>query len=72
MAAGLATVDRAGKDGDVYTYTYNVSEDAGRNDRGVSIIQGTQAVTVRVTDNRAGKLSAEVVYPQDGMVFKNA
>lgn len=72
VAAGLATVDRAGKDGDVYTYTYNVSEDAGRNDRGVSIIQGTQAVTVRVTDNRAGKLSAEVVYPQDGMVFKNA
>lgn len=72
VAAGLATVDRAGKDGDVYTYTYNVSEDAGRNDKGVSIIQGTQAVTVRVTDNRAGKLSAEVVYPQDGMVFKNA
>lgn len=72
VAAGLATVDHAGKDGDVYTYTYNVSEDAGRNDKGVSIIQGTQAVTVRVTDNRAGKLSAEVVYPQDGMVFKNA
>lgn len=72
VAAGLAIVDRTGNGGDVYTYTYNVSEDAGRNDKGVSIIQGTQAVTVRVTDNRAGKLSAEVVYPEGGMVFKNA
>ena len=72
VAAGLATVDRAGKDGDVYTYTYNVSEDAGRNDKGVSIVQGEQTITVKVTDNRAGKLSAEVVYPEGGMVFKNA
>ncbi|RHF38235.1 Spy0128 family protein [Collinsella intestinalis] len=72
VAAGLATVDRAGKDGDVYTYTYNVSEDAAKNDKGISIIQGNQVVTVKVTDNRAGKLSAEVVYPKGGMVFKNA
>lgn len=72
VAAGLATVDRTGKDGDVYTYTYNVSEDAGRNDKGVSIVQGEQTITVKVTDNRAGKLSAEVVYPEGGMVFKNA
>lgn len=72
VAAGLATVDRTGDSGDVYTYTYNVSEDAAKNDKGISIIQGEQAITVKVTDNRAGKLSAEVVYPQDGMVFKNA
>lgn len=72
VAVGLATVDRAGKDGDVYTYTYNVSEDAAKNDKGISIIQGNQVVTVKVTDNRAGKLSAEVVYPKGGMVFKNA
>lgn len=72
VAAGLATVDRTGDSGDVYTYTYNVSEDAAKNDKGISIIQGEQAITVKVTDNRAGKLSVEVIYPQDGMVFKNA
>lgn len=72
VAAGLATVDCTGDSGDVYAYTYNVSEDAAKNDKGISIIQGEQVVTVKVTDNRAGKLSAEVVYPQDGMVFKNA
>lgn len=72
VAAGLATVDRAGKDGDVYTYTYKVSEDTGRNDKGVSIVQGEQTITVKVTDNRAGKFSAKVVYPEGGMVFKNA
>lgn len=72
VADGLATVDRTGNGGDVYTYTYNVSEDAGRNDKGISIVQGEQTITVKVTDNRAGKLSAEVVYPEGGMVFKNA
>lgn len=72
VAAGLATVDRTGKDGDVYTYTYNVNEDAAKNATGISIIQGEQVVTVKVADNRAGKLSAEVVYPEGGMVFKNA
>ena len=72
VAAGLATVDRMGDSGDVYTYTYNVSEDKSQNDQGVSIIQGEQVVTVKVTDNRTGLLSAEVVYPEDGMVFKNA
>ncbi len=72
VAAGLATVDRTGDSSDVYTYTYNVSEDAAKNDKGVSIIQGEQVVTVKVTDNRAGKLFAEVVYSEGGMVFKNA
>ena len=72
VAAGLATVDRTGDSGDVYTYTYNVSEDAAKNDKGISIIQGEQVVTVKVTDSRAGKLSAEVVYSEGGMVFKNA
>lgn len=72
VAAGLATVDRTGDSGDVYTYTYNVSEDATKNDQGISVIQGEQVVTVKVTDNRKGQLSAEVVYPEGGMVFKNA
>lgn len=72
VAAGLATVDRKVDGGDVYAYTYNVSEDEGLNDQGVSIIQGAQTITVKVTDNRAGRLSAEVVYPEGGMVFKNA
>lgn len=72
VADGLATVDRTGNGGDVYAYTYNVSEDEGRNDKGISTIQGKQVVTVKVTDNRAGTLSAEVVYPEGGMVFKNA
>lgn len=72
VAAGLATVDRTGNSGDVYTYTYNVSEDAAKNDQGISIVQGSQSITVKVTDNRAGKLSAKVVYPEGGMVFKNA
>lgn len=72
VAAGLATVDRTGDSGDVYTYTYNVSEDATKNDQGISVIQGTQPITVKVTDNRKGQLSAEVVYPEGVMVFKNA
>ncbi|HJI97425.1 MAG TPA: DUF5979 domain-containing protein [Collinsella intestinalis] len=72
VAAGLATVDRKGDSGDVYTYTYNVSEDAAKNDQGISIVQGSQSITVKVTDNRKGQLAAEVVYPEGGMVFKNA
>lgn len=72
VAAGLAVVDRTGNSGDVYTYTYNVSEDESQNDQGISIVQGEQAITVKVTDSRTGKLSAEVVYPEGGMVFKNA
>ena len=73
VAAGLATVDRSDKV-DVYAYTYTVSEDANQNDDGVSVIQGSQNITVKVTDDRAGNLTAEVKYSdgQDGMVFKNA
>lgn len=71
VAAGLATVDRSG-DADVYTYTYTVSEDAAKNDAGVTVIQGSQTIKVKVTDDRAGKLTAEVAYPESGMVFKNA
>ena len=72
VAAGLAVVVRTGKDGDVYTYEYNVSEDATKNDQGISIVQGEQTIKVKVTDNRKGQLSAEVVYSEGGMVFKNA
>lgn len=71
VAAGLATVDRAG-DADVYTYAYVVTEDASANDEGVTVVSGTQAIKVKVTDDRAGKLSAEVVYPDGGMNFANA
>lgn len=72
VAAGLAEVDRTDKDGDVYTYEYYVTEDEGQKDQGISIVQGNQDIQVKVTDNRAGKLSAEVVYTEGGMVFKNA
>ena len=71
VAAGLATVVRA-DDADVYTYDYNVSEDASKNAAGITVIQGAQAIKVKVTDDHEGKLSAEVVYPDGGMVFRNA
>lgn len=70
VAAGLATVAR-GDDADVYTYEYNVAEDAAQNDQGITVNQGSQSITVMVIDNHAGKLSAEVAYPEGGMVFKN-
>ena len=71
VAAGLATVVRAGNE-DVYTYDYSVSEDASKNAAGITVIQGAQAIKVKVTDDHEGKLSAEVVYPDGGMVFRNA
>lgn len=70
VAAGLATVER-GDAADVYTYGYTVSEAASQNDDGITVVQGNQAIKVKVSDNHAGKLSAEVVYPDGGMVFKN-
>lgn len=70
-AAGLATVDRTGE-ADVFTYVYTVSEDAAALDEGVKPVTGTQTFTVKVTDNRAGELAAEVVYPDGGMEFENA
>lgn len=71
VAAGLATVDRSG-DVDVYSYVYTATEDAAALDEGVSVVAGTQTFTVKVTDDREGALKAEVVYPDDGMVFENA
>ena len=71
VAAGLATVAR-GDAADVYTYTYTVSEDASKNDEGITVNQGSQTIGVTVADNHAGKLAAEVAYPKGGMVFKNS
>lgn len=70
VAAGLATVER-GDAADVYTYGYTVSEDASQNDDGITVVQGSQAIKVKVSDDHVGKLSAEVVYPDGGMIFKN-
>lgn len=71
VAAGLATVAR-GDAADVYTYTYTVSEDASKNDEGITVNQGSQTIRITVADDHAGKLAAEVTYPKGGMVFKNA
>ena len=71
VAAGLATVARSDKS-DVYTYVYTVSEDASKNDEGITVNQGSQTIRITVADDHAGKLAAEVTYPKGGMVFKNA
>ena len=57
---GKATVDRTGNT-DVYTFKYTVSEvDSGLD--GITITDGSFDVTVTVTDNRSGHLSAAVTY----------
>ena len=57
---GKATVDRT-EDADVYTFKYTVSE-ADSNLDGVSITDGSFDITVTVTDDRSGHLSAAVAY----------
>lgn len=57
---GKATVDRTG-DSDVYTFKYTVSEVNSGLD-GITITNGSFDVTVTVTDNRLGHLSAAVTY----------
>ena len=65
----MATVDRTSASGDVYTFAYTVSEADPGN--GVTANTKVQGVTVKVTDNRTGQLSAEVSYDNGSMSFSN-
>lgn len=60
----------ASKDGNTYTYVYDVEEVTPGN--GVSIVAGEFSVTVKVTDNGDGKLVTKVIYPEGGLAFENA
>lgn len=53
------------KEGDEYTYQYVVSEVTENLPAGVSPEEGSFAVTVTVTDNGNGTLTAAVTYPDD-------
>ena len=57
--------DLAVKEGDEYTYQYEVSEVTENLPAGVSPEEGSFAVTVTVTDNGDGTLTAAVTYPDD-------
>ena len=60
----------ASKEGNTYTYVYDVEEVTPGN--GVSIVAGEFSVTVKVTDNGDGKLVTKVIYPEGGLAFENA
>ena len=53
------------KEGNEYTYQYEVSEVTENLPAGVSPEEGSFAVTVTVTDNGNGTLTAAVTYPDD-------
>lgn len=53
------------KEGNKYTYQYEVSEVTENLPAGVSPEEGSFAVTVTVTDNGDGTLTAAVTYPDD-------
>ena len=53
------------KEGNKYTYQYEVSEVTENLPAGVSPEEGSFAVTVTVTDNGNGTLTAAVTYPDD-------
>ena len=57
--------DLAVKEGNKYTYQYEVSEVTENLPAGVSPEEGSFAVTVTVTDNGNGTLTAAVTYPDD-------
>lgn len=61
---GKADLDTSG-DKDVYTFTYSVSEVTDSLPDGVTYNSGDTNVTVKVTDDRHGKLSVEVGYTGD-------
>ena len=74
VAQGLAVLDTTGE-ADVYTYSYIVAEDtAGLAEEGITAIVDSFSITVKITDNRAGKLSVEVIYPEgsSSLAFENA
>lgn len=68
---GKATLDSSG-DEDVYTFNYSVSEVEANLSGGVTYIGGNTNVTVKVTDDRHGKLSVDVDYESAaGVEFVN-
>lgn len=71
-AATMTTDEATGNE--VYTFAYSVAEDALSGDNGVSYVSGNGGVTVVVTDDHSGKLSAEVVYDNNAqsIEFVNA
>lgn len=75
--AGKATASASGDSNAVtYTYQYSVSEVTdGLADQGIAGVATSFAVTVSVTDDGTGALSAAVTYPEgsgDVLAFKNA
>lgn len=55
-----------------YTFKYTVSENAPSADSGVAANSASQGVTVTVTDNGTGQLSASVSYDDgDALAFEN-
>lgn len=59
-------------------YTFNVNETTwngeavpATDEKGMQFDRSTKTVKVKVADDHSGALKAEVVYPQDGVVFTN-
>ena len=72
VAAGIATRTAGEGKAATYTYQYTVAEDqSGFEAAGVTGVVTSVDVTVTVTDNGAGELSASVSYPEGGMVLEN-
>lgn len=72
VAAGIATRTAGEGKAATYTYQYTVAEDqSGFETAGVTGVVTSVDVTVTVTDNGEGKLSAGVAYPEGGMVLEN-
>lgn len=74
VANGTAT--RSVVDGkDVYSFVYTVTEKQESLGDGVTAVKDSFTVTVKVTDDGVGGLTAQVVYPtgsEDRLVFQNA
>lgn len=71
-AAGIATRVAGEGKAATYTYVYDVAEDqSGFEANGITAVKPGSSVTVTVTDDGAGKLSATVSYAEGGMVFEN-
>lgn len=70
-AAGLALRTET-EQGTVYEYQYTISEEtAGFEGTGFAGVITSADIVIKVTDNGTGRLSAEVVYPENGVVFQN-
>lgn len=70
VANGLAT-----REGETFTYQYTVSEVEPAENSGFKVVKGSFEIAVKVTDDGAGNLTAEVVYPtgsNNTLTFQNA